>query len=198
MESRHKLVLLRHGLSDWNQQNRFTGWQDVDLAEAGIAEAHKAGAALREAGYRFDVAYTSLLKRAIRTLWIVLDELDRQVLVDRPDIHGREAILKIHSRNVIFGPDVDLGKIAGRTPGFVGADLANIINEASLRAQGVLNDLAHILFEKESVQGEELRKMLSVAPSGMANISPEQPSSNSAGKSDNENVDHSGNTEKST
>jgi 2,3-bisphosphoglycerate-dependent phosphoglycerate mutase len=73
----HKLVLLRHGLSDWNLQNRFTGWQDVDLAEAGIAEAHKAGVALRMAGFSFDVAHTSLLKRAIRTLWIVLDELDQ-------------------------------------------------------------------------------------------------------------------------
>ncbi len=60
--------------------------------------------------------------------------LDRQVLVDRPDINGREAILKIHSRNVLLGPEVDLAKIAGRTPGFVGADLANIINEAALLA----------------------------------------------------------------
>lgn len=72
-----KLVLLRHGLSDWNLQNRFTGWQDVDLAEAGVAEAHSAGKLLREGGYRFDVAHTSLLKRAIRTLWIVLDEMDQ-------------------------------------------------------------------------------------------------------------------------
>jgi cell division protease FtsH len=60
--------------------------------------------------------------------------LDRQVLVDRPDINGREAILKIHSRNVVLGPEIDLRKIAGRTPGFVGADLANIINEAALLA----------------------------------------------------------------
>ncbi len=73
----HKLVLLRHGLSDWNLQNRFTGWHDVDLAEAGIAEAHNGGIALREAGIKFDIAHTSLLKRAIRTLWIVLDELDQ-------------------------------------------------------------------------------------------------------------------------
>jgi len=73
----HKLVLLRHGLSDWNLQNRFTGWHDVDLAEAGIEEAHHAGKMLREGSYRFDVAHTSLLKRAIRTLWIVLDEMDQ-------------------------------------------------------------------------------------------------------------------------
>ena len=73
----YKLVLLRHGLSEWNIQNRFTGWHDVDLAEAGILEAHKAGQTLRDAGFQFDAAYTSLLKRAIRTLWIVLDELDQ-------------------------------------------------------------------------------------------------------------------------
>ncbi len=73
----HEVVLLRHGLSVWNLQNRFTGWQDVDLAEAGVAEAHRGGQALREAGFKFDIAYTSLLKRAIRTLWIALDELDQ-------------------------------------------------------------------------------------------------------------------------
>lgn len=73
----HKLVLLRHGLSEWNVQNRFTGWQDVDLSEAGLAESRKAGQALREAGFQFDAAYTSLLKRAIRTLWVTLDQLDQ-------------------------------------------------------------------------------------------------------------------------
>jgi 2,3-bisphosphoglycerate-dependent phosphoglycerate mutase len=73
----HKLVLLRHGLSEWNIQNRFTGWHDVDLADAGMAEARKAGQALRNAGFQFDIAYTSLLKRAIRTLWVVLDQLDQ-------------------------------------------------------------------------------------------------------------------------
>ena len=73
----HKLVLLRHGLSEWNIQNRFTGWHDVDLADAGIAESRKAGQTLRDAGFQFDSAYTSLLKRAIRTLWVVLDQLDQ-------------------------------------------------------------------------------------------------------------------------
>ena len=73
----HKLVLLRHGLSEWNIQNRFTGWHDVDLAAAGIAESRNAGQALRDAGFQFDIAYTSLLKRAIRTLWVVLDQLDQ-------------------------------------------------------------------------------------------------------------------------
>lgn len=71
------VVLLRHGESTWNRENRFTGWTDVDLSEAGIAEAHEAGRLLREEGFVFDVAYTSVLKRAIRTLWIVLDELDQ-------------------------------------------------------------------------------------------------------------------------
>jgi 2,3-bisphosphoglycerate-dependent phosphoglycerate mutase len=71
------LVLLRHGESTWNRENRFTGWTDVDLSETGIAEAHEAGRHLREGGFDFDVAYTSVLRRAIRTLWIVQDELDR-------------------------------------------------------------------------------------------------------------------------
>jgi 2,3-bisphosphoglycerate-dependent phosphoglycerate mutase len=70
-----KLVLLRHGESDWNRENRFTGWTDVDLSRQGIAEAHAAGKLLKSEGYAFDVAYTSVLRRAIRTLWIALDEL---------------------------------------------------------------------------------------------------------------------------
>jgi 2,3-bisphosphoglycerate-dependent phosphoglycerate mutase len=69
--------LLRHGESTWNKENRFTGWTDVDLSEKGLAEAHEAGKLLREGGFAFDVAYTSVLKRAIRTLWIALDELDQ-------------------------------------------------------------------------------------------------------------------------
>ncbi len=71
------LVLLRHGFSTWNQENRFTGWKDVDLAEQGRAEAREAGRLLKEGGYVFDQAFTSVLKRAIRTLWITLDELDQ-------------------------------------------------------------------------------------------------------------------------
>lgn len=71
------LVLLRHGESTWNRENRFTGWTDVDLSERGIDEARRAGRQLAEAGLHFDVAYTSVLKRAIRTLWIALDELDQ-------------------------------------------------------------------------------------------------------------------------
>lgn len=71
-----KLVLLRHGESDWNRENRFTGWTDVDLSAKGIEEAAEAGRALKAEGLTFDVAYTSVLKRAIRTLWITLDEMD--------------------------------------------------------------------------------------------------------------------------
>jgi len=71
-----KVVLLRHGESDWNKQNRFTGWTDVDLSEKGIAEAKEGARVLKEQGYTFDIAYTSVLKRAIRTLWIVMDEMD--------------------------------------------------------------------------------------------------------------------------
>ena len=71
-----ELALLRHGESVWNRENRFTGWTDVDLTARGAEEARRAGRLLAEAGHSFDVAYTSLLKRAIRTLWIVLDEMD--------------------------------------------------------------------------------------------------------------------------
>lgn len=71
-----KVVLLRHGESTWNKENRFTGWTDVDLSEKGIKEAKKAGQTLRKEGYLFDLAFTSVLKRAIRTLWIVQDEMD--------------------------------------------------------------------------------------------------------------------------
>ena len=71
-----KLVLIRHGQSDWNLQNRFTGWTDVDLSATGRAEAQEGGEVLKRQGFSFDVAYTSVLKRAIRTLWIVLDGMD--------------------------------------------------------------------------------------------------------------------------
>lgn len=73
----HTLVLLRHGESEWNRENRFTGWTDVDLTERGMEEAHRAGRLLRQEGVVVDGAFTSVLKRAIRTLWIVLDEMDR-------------------------------------------------------------------------------------------------------------------------
>ncbi len=72
----YNVVLLRHGESTWNKENRFTGWTDVDLSEKGKEEAKKAGEILKKEGFLFDIAYTSVLKRAIRTLWIVLDEMD--------------------------------------------------------------------------------------------------------------------------
>ena len=72
----HRLVLLRHGESTWNRENRFTGWTDVGLSEKGVAEAREAARALKDGGYRFDLAFTSVLKRAIKTLWIVLEDMD--------------------------------------------------------------------------------------------------------------------------
>ena len=71
-----KLVLLRHGESIWNKENRFTGWTDIDLSEKGIVEARDAARLLKEEKFTFDLAFTSVLKRAIRSLWIVLDEMD--------------------------------------------------------------------------------------------------------------------------
>ena len=76
----YKLVLVRHGQSTWNLENRFTGWTDVGLTEQGMAEAKEAGRLLRVEGYDFDVAYTSVLRRAIKTLWIVLEEMEREWL----------------------------------------------------------------------------------------------------------------------
>jgi 2,3-bisphosphoglycerate-dependent phosphoglycerate mutase len=72
----HKIVLLRHGESTWNRENRFTGWTDVDLSLRGVEEAQRAGELLKQAGFAFDLAHTSVLKRAIRTLWLVLDAMD--------------------------------------------------------------------------------------------------------------------------
>jgi 2,3-bisphosphoglycerate-dependent phosphoglycerate mutase len=72
-----KLILLRHGESVWNRENRFCGWTDVGLTEKGLAEAQAAGQLLKREGYAFDVAYTSVLKRAVKTLWVVLEEMDR-------------------------------------------------------------------------------------------------------------------------
>ncbi len=76
----HKIVLIRHGESQWNKENRFTGWTDVDLTEKGIEEARNAGKLIKDAGFDFDIAYTSVLKRAIRTLWLALDSMDRMWL----------------------------------------------------------------------------------------------------------------------
>jgi 2,3-bisphosphoglycerate-dependent phosphoglycerate mutase len=81
----YKIVLMRHGESEWNRDNRFTGWADVDLTDKGIAEARNAGRLLAEAGFAFDLTYTSVLKRAIRTLWCTLDEMDLMWL---PTVHS--------------------------------------------------------------------------------------------------------------
>jgi len=80
----YTLVLLRHGESTWNRENRFTGWTDVDLTDTGRAEAREAGRLMKAEGFDFDLAYTSVLKRAIRTLWIALDEMDRMWLPVTP------------------------------------------------------------------------------------------------------------------
>jgi len=76
----YKIVLLRHGESQWNKENRFTGWTDVPLSEKGIEEAKNAGKLMKDAGFVFDVAYTSVLKRAIKTLWLALEEMDLMYL----------------------------------------------------------------------------------------------------------------------
>jgi 2,3-bisphosphoglycerate-dependent phosphoglycerate mutase len=81
----YKIVFMRHGESTWNLANRFTGWVDVDLTDKGINEAKAAGRVLREAGFHFDLAYTSVLKRAIRTLWLALDEMDQMYLPIKND-----------------------------------------------------------------------------------------------------------------
>jgi 2,3-bisphosphoglycerate-dependent phosphoglycerate mutase len=72
---KYTLVLVRHGESTWNKENLFTGWADVPLSEQGLEEAHAGGVLLRDGGFDFDVAYTSTLKRAIKTLWVVLEEM---------------------------------------------------------------------------------------------------------------------------
>ena len=81
----YKIVLMRHGESTWNRENRFTGWTDVDLTEKGVEEARHAGRLLKEAGFTFDLTYTSVLKRAIRTLWVTLDDMDLMWL---PTVHS--------------------------------------------------------------------------------------------------------------
>ncbi len=81
----YKIVFMRHGESTWNLENRFTGWTDVDLTEKGVREARSAGQVLKAAGFTFDVAYTSVLKRAIRTLWLALDDMDMMWLPVKND-----------------------------------------------------------------------------------------------------------------
>jgi 2,3-bisphosphoglycerate-dependent phosphoglycerate mutase len=81
----HRLVLLRHGESEWNRENRFTGWTDVDLSARGVEEARAAGRLLKSEGFSFDLAFTSVLRRAIRTLWLALEEMDLAWLPEQKD-----------------------------------------------------------------------------------------------------------------
>ncbi len=132
----YKVVLLRHGESAWNKENRFTGWTDVDLTEQGTREAKAAGKLLKEEGFDFDIAYTSVLKRALRTLWIVLDEMDRLWIpvekswrlnerhygalqglnkAETADKHGEEQVLIWRRSYDIPPPDLD--KTDERYPG---------------------------------------------------------------------------------
>ena len=108
----YKIVLLRHGESTWNKENLFTGWTDVDLSEKGIEEAHNAGKRLQEEGFVFDETWTSVLKRAIRTLWIVLDEMDASLhfeivvslirIFNNKDINKNNAQLIFNTHNPIY------------------------------------------------------------------------------------------------
>jgi len=150
------VVLLRHGESTWNQENRFTGWTDVDLTDRGREEARQAGQLLREGGYRFDLAYTSVLKRAIRTLWIALDELEQMWLpvigswklnerhygalqglnkAETAERHGDEQV-KIWRRSYDIPPpplDADDPRHAGRDPRYAGLSAAEIPLTESLK-----------------------------------------------------------------
>ncbi len=94
-----KLVLVRHGESQWNNENRFTGWYDVDLSEKGVSEAKAAGKLLKEEGFTFDFAYTSVLKRAIHTLWNILDELDQAWLPVEKSSETERASLRCAARS---------------------------------------------------------------------------------------------------
>ena len=129
----HKLVLIRHGESTWNLENRFTGWTDVDLTPTGVEQAKQAGRLLKAEGYDFDVAYTSVLKRATRTLWHTLDELDRTWL---PVVHswrlnerhygGLQGLNKAETAKK-YGVLADysrynLGELANRWTFYIGAD----------------------------------------------------------------------------
>ena len=150
------VVLLRHGESTWNKENRFTGWTDVDLSDRGREEARNAGRLLKEGGYAFDVAYTSVLKRAIRTLWIALDELDQMWLpvvnswrlnerhygglqglnkAETAEKHG-DAQVKIWRRSYDIPPPpltTDDPRYAGRDPRYAGLGPGEIPLTESLK-----------------------------------------------------------------
>jgi len=151
-----KLVLLRHGESNWNRENRFTGWTDVDLSEKGLGEARKAGRVLKEEGFAFDVAYTSVLKRAIRTLWITLEEMDRMWIpqhktwrlnerhygalqglnkAEMAQKYGEEQVLVWRRSYDIRPPELDKGdeRYPGREEKYAGMDEKDIPLAESLK-----------------------------------------------------------------
>lgn len=152
----HRLVLIRHGQSTWNRENRFTGWTDVDLTEQGISEARAGGRLLAEDGFRFDLCYTSVLKRGIRTLWLVLDELDQMWLpverdwrlnerhygalqglnkAETAEKHGAEQVL-IWRRSYDIPPpplDMDDPQHPGRDERYAGLDPDQLPRSESLK-----------------------------------------------------------------
>ena len=152
----HRIVLLRHGQSTWNQENRFTGWKDVDLSDLGREEARQAGRLLKEGGYVFDLAFTSVLKRAIKTLGIALDEMDQLWIpvtkhwrlnerhygalqgLDKAETaakHG-EAQVKIWRRSYDIPPPAltpDDERHAGRDPRYAGLDKKDLPLSESLK-----------------------------------------------------------------
>jgi 2,3-bisphosphoglycerate-dependent phosphoglycerate mutase len=151
-----KLVLLRHGESTWNRENRFTGWTDVPLSDQGVAEAREAGRVLKKDGYVFDVAYTSVLKRAIKTLWIALEELDQMWLpvindwrlnerhygalqglnkAETAERHGEEQV-KVWRRSYDIPPPkltVDDPRFPGNDPRYAGLAAASLPLTESLK-----------------------------------------------------------------
>lgn len=152
----HRLVLIRHGQSTWNRENRFTGWTDVDLTEQGVSEARAGGRLLAEDGFRFDLCYTSVLKRGIRTLWLVLDELDQMWLpverdwrlnerhygalqglnkAETAEKHGAEQVL-IWRRSYDIPPpplDMDDPQYPGRDERYAGLDPDQLPRSESLK-----------------------------------------------------------------
>jgi len=152
----YKVVLLRHGESEWNRENRFTGWKDVDLTDRGVAEAREAGRLMQEAGFVFDVAFTSVLKRAIKTLGIALDGMDQLWIpvtkhwrlnerhygglqgLDKAETaakHG-EAQVKIWRRSYDIPPpplSVDDERYSGRDPRYAGLTPAEVPASESLK-----------------------------------------------------------------
>ena len=151
-----KLILLRHGQSTWNLENRFTGWTDVDLTALGVEEAHRSAHELRECGFCFDVAFTSVLKRAIRTLWIVLDDMDLMWIpvhrswrlnerhygalqgLNKPETvarHGEEQVLIWRRSYATAPPPLDAGdeRHPRRDPRYAGLDDAQLPATESLQ-----------------------------------------------------------------